>query len=116
HRIQLFTKDGLFLRKYGFDGPIWKQFDSPRGVVFNNNGHIIVSDFNNHRLLIITSDFQTARFLGAEGTANGQFLRPQGVDVDCEGNIIVADSRNYRVQIFSPQGTFKAKFGMQGSG
>ncbi|CAF4460784.1 unnamed protein product, partial [Rotaria magnacalcarata] len=80
----------LFLRKYGFDGPIWKQFDSPRGVVFTHAGHIIVSDFNNHRLLFISSDFQNARFFGSEGSGNGQFLRPQGVDIDAEGNIIVA--------------------------
>uniref|UniRef100_A0A8C5R959 Uncharacterized protein n=1 Tax=Laticauda laticaudata TaxID=8630 RepID=A0A8C5R959_LATLA len=110
HRVQLFGPDGVFLNKYGFEGTLWKHFDSPRGVTFNHEGHLVVTDFNNHRLLVIRPDCQSARFLGSEGTNNGQFLRPQGVAVDQEGRIIVADSRNHRVQIFEPNGSFLCKF------
>lgn len=59
HRIQLFTSEGriliglndvrveliallfvigVFLNKYGFEGTLWKHFDSPRGVCFNHEG------------------------------------------------------------------------------
>ncbi|KAG7276086.1 hypothetical protein CRUP_035162 [Coryphaenoides rupestris] len=116
HRVQLFAPDGSFLNKYGFEGALWKHFDSPRGVAFNHEDHLVVTDFNNHRLLVIRPDCQSARFLGSEGTGNGQFLRPQGVAVDQENRIIVADSRNHRVQVFEPNGNFLCKFGAQGSG
>ena len=38
HRVQLFSPDGVFLNKYGFEGALWKQFDSPRGVAFDHQG------------------------------------------------------------------------------
>ena len=40
--LQLFSPLGDFLAKYGFDGQLWKHFDSPRGVSFtadNQVGH-----------------------------------------------------------------------------
>ncbi|XP_044740184.1 E3 ubiquitin-protein ligase TRIM71 isoform X2 [Chrysoperla carnea] len=113
HRIQLFGPDGTFLSKYGFEGasPMWKHFDSPRGVCFSPDGQIIVTDFNNHRLVVIDSGFIQARFLGSEGTGDRQFLRPQGVICDDDGNFIVADSRNNRIQVFDHNGTLLWKVG-----
>ncbi|EEC17864.1 conserved hypothetical protein [Ixodes scapularis] len=100
--------------KYGFDGPLWKQFDSPRGVAFIGDGHMVVTDFNNHRVLVIRPDFQSASYLGLEGKDPGLFQRPQGLAVDLEGHIVVADSRNHRVQVFRPDGKLLAWFGQQG--
>lgn len=101
HRVQLFTLDGTFLCKYGFENTanMVKHFDSPRGVCFGTNGCVIVTDFNNHRLVVIDANFKNARFLGTEGSGPKQFLRPQGVAIDQQGNIVVADSRNNRIQV-----------------
>ena len=66
HRIQLFQPNGDFVTKYGFEGNMWKHFDSPRGVCFTPSDHVVVTDFNNHRLLVIQSDFQSAKYLGKE--------------------------------------------------
>lgn len=51
--LQLFSPLGDFLAKYGFDGQLWKHFDSPRGVSFtaDNQVHmVLVQDmyFNTH--------------------------------------------------------------------
>lgn len=108
HRIQLFSADGTFLNKYGFEGAatMWKHFDSPRGVCFTPTGSVIVSDFNNHRIIIIDSNLEQAQFLGAEGGGTKQFLRPQGIICDDEGRIIVADSRNNRIQVSATMSNF----------
>ncbi len=138
HRIQLFSPNGDFLTKYGFEGREWKQFDSPRGVCFTESDQAVVTDFNNHRLLVVMADFSRAQYLGKEactsvfsftilvrlivclpflqGPDDGQFIRPNGVAVDDEGNIIVADSRNERIQVFSSSGVFLKKFGTKGTG
>ena len=64
--MQLFSPDGAFLMKYGFDGSQWKYFDSPRGVCFRPDGFVVVTDFNNHRLLVVDLANQTAQSLGQE--------------------------------------------------
>ena len=68
NRIQLFSPNGEFLMKYGFEGAMWKHFDSPRGVCFTMDDQAVVTDFNNHRLLVVKADFQSAQFLGKEVT------------------------------------------------
>jgi tripartite motif-containing protein 71 len=40
HRLQLFSPLGDFLAKYGFDGQLWKHFDSPRGVSFTQDNQV----------------------------------------------------------------------------
>ena len=66
HRIQLFSPSGDFVIKYGYDGSLWRHFDSPRGVCFTADDRAVVTDFNNHRLLVVGADFQFAQFLGSE--------------------------------------------------
>lgn len=59
HRIQLFSPDGHFISRFSFDGVNHSRFlkglTTPRGVAFNPQGHIIISDFENHRLILIDS-------------------------------------------------------------
>lgn len=117
HRVQLFSPEGVFLRKYGYETSpnMWKHFDSPRGVAFNPEGNVVVTDFNNHRVVVIDPDFSNARVLCSESSGGAkQFQRPQGLVIDDEGNIIVADSRNHRIQIFDSAGIPKWKFGTYG--
>lgn len=57
HRIQLFSPDGHFISRFSFDGlnhsRYLKGLTTPRGVAFNPQGNIIISDFENHRLILI---------------------------------------------------------------
>ena len=39
--LQLFSPLGDFLAKYGFDGQLWKHFDSPRGVSFTADNQVV---------------------------------------------------------------------------
>ena len=40
HRLQLFSPNGDYLAKYGFDGQMWKHFDSPRGICFTADDQV----------------------------------------------------------------------------
>ena len=115
HRLLIFTPEGVLIRKVGYKG-YRGQFDSPRGIVFNDEGHLIVSHFNAHHILIMHQDGTILRILGSQGYGNGQFKRPQGLAVDQMGNFVIADTRNHRVVIMHPTGQFIAKFGSQGNG
>jgi tripartite motif-containing protein 71 len=117
HRVQLFSPNGHFLLKFGYEnGPgSLRHFDSPRGVCFDNDGKVIVTDFNNHCLVILTAQLTDAQYLGKEGIGAGEFSRPQGVCVDDDGRIIVVDSRNDRIQILEHNGTFIHQFGSTGT-
>lgn len=119
HRVQLFSPEGTFLRKYGYEASpnMWKHFDSPRGVAFNPEGKVVTTDFNNHRLVVIDPDFINAKIFECKNAGGSkQFLRPQGLAIDDEGNIIVADSRNHRIQIFDSCGMLIKRFGSYGKG
>jgi tripartite motif-containing protein 71 len=117
HRVQLFSANGKFLRMFGYDNqsPMWKHFDSPRGICFNMEGEVIVTDFNNHCLVVLNPELSGACQLGREGSGPKEFFRPQGVCVDEDGHIIVADSRNHRIQIFDPSGCLIRQFGSYGT-
>ena len=39
-RLQLFSPNGEYLIKHGFDGQMWKHFDSPRGVCFTQDDQV----------------------------------------------------------------------------
>ncbi|XP_014206640.1 E3 ubiquitin-protein ligase TRIM71-like [Copidosoma floridanum] len=115
HRIQQFSANGTFLRKFGFEStPVaWKTFDSPRGVAFDPNGEVVITDFNTHRVIRIDSEFAGFNYLCDK---NGPlvFSRPQGLLVDDEGNYIVADSKNCQVLVFKSNGDFRGQIGMTG--
>ncbi|KAI0984985.1 hypothetical protein GJ496_008342 [Pomphorhynchus laevis] len=116
HRIQMFTCNGMFMRKFGYDGILWKRLDSPRGIAVSKDDKIVATDFNNHRIIVLDSNLTNEYYISDEGEEPGKLKRPQGVAFDNNGNILVADSRNYRIQAFSMSGVYKYHFGCLGEG
>lgn len=52
HRIQKFTRDGVFLTQWGSLGSTAGKFDSPDGVLVAPTGEIFVADFSNNRIQV----------------------------------------------------------------
>ena len=50
HRVQVFTKDGRFLSKFGCYGDEMGQLNKPTGLAVCRNGDIVVAEFGNNRL------------------------------------------------------------------
>jgi sugar lactone lactonase YvrE len=115
-RVQAFTPDGRFLRRWGASGSRDGQMIFPGGLAVDDHGAIYVVDTWNQR---IDKFDRLGRFLltwGHQGSGNGEFVYPSGIAVTAEGNVAVSDAANNRVQLFDDAGRFlRAWSGMRGS-
>lgn len=75
----------------------------PRFITENNNGDVIVSDWN--RAVVVTSREGIYRFSYA-GPPSGLPLRPQGICTDAFSQILVCDLSTNTVQMISKDGQF----------
>ena len=99
-RVQVFDKDGVYVRKFGAMGDLPGTFSRPKGIGVDSEGHVYVVDtaFNNFQ--IFDEKGGLLMFIGAPGYDRGNFTGPSGLYVDENDRIYVADSLNGRVQIF----------------
>ena len=99
--------------------PVLEQpwyFNTPLGIVLDNNGNVYVADRGNNRIQKFTSTGQFITKWGSSGDRDDQFLGPGGIAIDNNSNVYVADSFNHRIQKFTSNGEFVTNFGSFGSG
>ena len=109
NRIQVLTKDGEPLFKFGDSGP--EKLNRPTGCIFHQN-KFIVSDLGNNCLKLFDHSGNFLRKIGEQGNGDGQLNRPWGLCVEKCGNhhnILVCDSDNGRIVQFSVEGAFTGK-------
>ena len=101
HRIQVFTPEGRFLRKFGKEGSGEGELDIPLSIGIDSNDLVYVSDMQNHRVSVFTSQGKFIQSFGTKGKRPGEFNQPRGgIAVDTNGLVYVSDTDNDRVQIF----------------
>lgn len=100
HRIQIFDRDGKFLRQHGKPGSNPGTFSYPYDIKVDSKGLQFVCEFGNSRVSILDSRDQLIETLGREGREVGDFFNPWSLCLDSAGNLYVADSQNHRVQKF----------------
>src|SRR5208282_4026688 len=100
HRVQVFNRDGAFLRRYGKAGAGPGEFSYPNDVQVDATGLQFVCEFGNSRIQILDAQDRPVEILGGPGGAPGQFSNPWGLALDSAGNLYVADALNNRVQKF----------------
>ncbi|MEN6341342.1 MAG: SMP-30/gluconolactonase/LRE family protein [Methanospirillum sp.] len=112
-RIQMFTSGGVFIAKWGGDGPglggsgsAGGQFYGPTGVAVDGAGAVYVSELDNMRIQKLTSKGVFLAEWTNTGSRNGLFYENVDVAVDSAGDIYVGDSGNNRVQKFSSTGAY----------
>ena len=115
HRVQIFNKNGNYLRSFGKEGEKAGEFKYPRGIAFHNNGKIFVADSGNHRIQIFNGEGQSVGSFSGKEIRDSELNSPRGLWIDSDGNIIVADTGNKMIKIFSSEGTFLMKIGGQGA-
>lgn len=100
HRIQIFSREGTFLRAHGRAGEGRGEFSYPYDVRVDAAGLQFVCEYGNSRVQIIDAADQPLEILGGPGAAPGQFSNPWSLALDSRGNLYVADAGNHRVQKF----------------
>jgi DNA-binding beta-propeller fold protein YncE len=98
HRIQIFSKDGKFIRAYGKAGKGKGELSYPYDICVDKAGRQYVCEFGNSRIQIFDANDQPVEIIGGPGAEPGKFSNPWGLALDSAGNLYVADSQNHRVQ------------------
>ncbi len=108
--------DHILIKMWGSPGTARGEFDQPRGIAVGQQGHIYVTDQNNHRIVVFDRFGEYLYEWGSYGFSEGMFLFPTGIAVAADGSVLVSDSGNHRVQRFSADGTFLGQWGEEGTG
>ncbi|EFC35849.1 predicted protein [Naegleria gruberi] len=112
NRVQIFDKQGKFLRKFSVPKPYGVTFDAKEGVILVTSDDHCVYAFDK-------SGTEVGKF-GSKGAEYGHFSYPTGIIVSetksqIPGKIIVCDHHNHRIQMFDKYGSFLKSFGTNGT-
>jgi len=120
HRVQRFSKAGVYLGAFGSLGNGAGQLTRPSGIAIDNEGNAWVADQDNNRIAKFSPTGTHIGNYGSFGSGDGQFntvsLR-MGIAYSARFNFIFAtDARNSRIQRFTTAGAYSSKFGTLGGG
>jgi hypothetical protein len=104
-RIQVFRRDGTFVRAFGHhgvpgDGSPEPKFDRPQSLLMLGSGRLLVADACNHRLVELTTDGTFVRSIGAMGQEPGELLYPYGLERLDDATVLVTEFGGCRLQAF----------------
>ena len=106
NRIQIYERNGTFVRKFGTYGSGDGQFSSPYAVIVSPELEVFVADYNNHRVQVFDTNGTFLRKFGSNGTLEGQMRNVYNIAFSDQGNIMVGDWNNRRIIHFSKAGEF----------
>ena len=90
-RIQKFTSEGQFIKRWGTCGSGLGEFNQPYGIAIGQNNDIYVADYGNGRIQKINANDEFTIIAGRVN-ADGEFVMPKGIAIDAAGNIYVSDT------------------------
>lgn len=112
-RVQVFTREGEYLRSFGRFGSLPGDFNRPMGIAVAGQ-ELAVADSLNHRVQIFDLEGRLLRRFGLLGEAPGDLKYPYGLSFDSDGGLFVADFGNHRIQRFDRLGQLLGSFGRPG--
>jgi len=108
-RIQVFDRDGRFLRSWARKGKAEAELLRPHALDIAPDGSVFVVDVDNSKVVAYDNEGRLLRSWGRPGTGPGEFQAPHGLAVDPNGDVFVAEYHG-RVQKFTPEGQCLASF------
>jgi iron(III) transport system ATP-binding protein len=112
-RVVMYDSEGRFLRQ-------WHMLDvkvgKPEGIVFLNDGRLVVCDTHYHRIVYFSADGQWLRNFGQRGEGRSEFIYPVGICKDPQENLYICEYGGHdRVQKFTRDGEWLGEFGSFGT-
>ncbi len=114
NRIQVFTEDGRWVRKWGAHGKGPGQFDFPYGIAVRD-GKVYVADKNNYRIQIFLPDGRFVGMIPPAPRPDARGFIPLNMNVGADGNLYVT-SLDHRILVFDKKDSLIKEFGRGGSG
>jgi predicted membrane-bound mannosyltransferase/DNA-binding beta-propeller fold protein YncE len=120
HRVQVFDRDGRYLRGWGGFGGEQGQFNEPWGIAVDDQ-FVYVADTWNHRIQKFSHNGQFILSFGVSGvpatgeTGAGLFFGPRDIVILRDGTLAVTDTGNHRLQLFDADGNFRQQIGFLGA-
>lgn len=112
-RIQVFDRQGDFLRAFGEPGGKPGQLGRPMNLTIAQ-GRLYVPEYFNDRVQVFDLDGTSVRTIAGPGAGDGRFSAPGGVGVLPGGDLLIADFHNHRIQRLTPEGDFVRQWGTTG--
>lgn len=117
NRVQMFTLDGVFVRKYGTYGTRPSNLHQPFEADFDASGRIFIADCFNGRIIVRDFNLRSLFYFGSDGRADEQVMGPRGVAIDRErGWVYIADTLNDRISKWTTAGQHLFNFASTGAG
>ncbi len=103
-RVQVFTRDGQFVKSFGAVGKQFGQFARPKEIASDAQGHIYVVDSAFGNFQVFNPEGQLLMFVGNRGERDGpaRYMLPSGIYVDEDGRIYMVDQWFRKVEVFRP--------------
>lgn len=103
-RVQIFDRDGKFLKAFGNVGRQPGNFARPREIAIDREGRVYVSDAAFGNMQIFDAEGQLLMHIGERSETNqpARYMLPSGIAVDRDGRIYMADEFFRRVDVFRP--------------
>ncbi len=103
-RIQVFSREGEWLRQWGGHGYDAGQFLRPRAMAIDTDDTLYVADSCNHRIQVFDTSGKLLRQWGERGGEPGRMSYPYDIAFGPDGSLYVCEYGNSRVQKFDRQG------------
>ncbi len=103
-RVQIFDREGKFLKTFGSIGRQLGQFARPKEIATDSAGNIYVVDTAFGNFQIFNSEGDMLMFIGTRSEQDGpaRYMLPAGIYVDEDGRVYMVDQWFRKVDIFRP--------------
>lgn len=103
-RVQIFDKNGKYLKSFGSVGKQLGNFARPKEIATDRDGNVYVADTAFGNIQIFTPEGDLLMFIGdrSEQDQPAGYMLPSGVAVDEDGRIYFVDQWFARIDIFRP--------------
>ncbi len=99
-RVQVFDREGKFVRQIGRLGDQPGTFTRPKGVAVDRAGHLYVVDASFSNVQVFDAEGRLLLAFGRLGNGEGEHWLPLGIATDTGDRVYVADRYNNRLQIY----------------
>jgi DNA-binding beta-propeller fold protein YncE len=103
-RVQVFTREGQFVKSFGALGKQFGQFARPKEIAADPAGNLYVVDSAFGNFQIFSPEGELLLFVGerSERDGPGKYMLPSGIYVDEDGRVYMVDQWFRKVDVFRP--------------